>query len=94
MESISKKRRRLSLDEFDNCFGDLTTLPDFKGPKVPTNRQTTRMFLHYFKERGDKDDAAQITISKVLQQHEPNPEAKIQSWQLETKLKAQYDNLK
>ena len=82
------------MDEFDDCFGDLTALPDFKGPKVPSNRQTTRMFLHYFKERDDKDDAACITVGKVLQQHKLNPEVKMQSGQLEIKLKAVYDNLK
>ena len=93
-KSVPKKRRRLSNDDFDECFEDLSALPEFKGPKLPSRRQSLRMFLQYFQTPGDKDDAAQITVTKVLEQHASNGDVKMQCGQLVAKLKASYDDLK
>ena len=89
-----KKRRRVSNNEFDERFGDLSPLPEFKGPKVPSVRQSLGMFIHHFKSPVDKDEAVRLTIANVLKQHADNPETKLQPRYLEARLKEKYEHLK
>ena len=89
-----KKRRRITNDEFDERFGDLSPLAEFKGPKNPSLRQSVRRFIHLLESSVDKDEAARSTVADILKQHAANPEKKLQPRYLEILLKEKYDYLK
>ena len=87
------KRRRLSLDDFDAAFGDLTPIPEFKGPRVPSNRQSLRRFLYELPKSGNsKSKAAEKVITDVLDEHN-SPSHKTEK-HLQTTPIQMYDDLK
>ena len=79
--------------KFDKDLGKLSPLSEFRGPKVPSWRQTIRMFLSFFKPPVSKFDAARLTVAKVLERHAGNPTPKVQTNFLENKLKTEYDKM-
>ena len=67
---LKKRRQRMSIDSFDEALGELSPIPIFKGPRLPSNRQVLRRFLFEFKKPGtSKLTAAKTTVSEVLALH-------------------------
>ena len=63
-------KRRHRPDNFKTDFGDLTPISEFKGPKVPSNRQVVKMFLNFHQPPAvTKKKAAKTTVLIVLAQH-------------------------
>lgn len=67
---MAGKNTRPKVLEFSDDLGDLSPIPEFKGPKTPSNRQVLRLFLFYFMSLGyQKSDAAKSVVTEVLKKH-------------------------
>ena len=67
---MAGKNTRPRVLEFSGDLGDLSPIPEFKGPKTPSNRQVLRLFLFYFMSLGyQKLDAAKSVVTEVLKKH-------------------------
>ena len=90
-----RKRQRLSIDSFDAALGDLSPIPDFKGPRVASNRQAVRRFLFEFQKNGvSKASAAKTTVAAVVSQHAGFASSMKEPRHLEPKLIELYDRAK
>ena len=97
-ESSSKPapvRKRRSITDFDPEFGDLSPVPDIKGPKVALNRQALRLFLHFFGQPAEtKTSSSRAAIDIILQHHIGDNDPMKQRGKLELNIIKLYDNTK
>ena len=69
-EATPIKRTRLKYTSFSENLGDLSPLQEFRGPKVPNNRQVLRFFIFLISVGFTQRQAADEVVEKVLQKHE------------------------
>ena len=68
-DQVKKSRKQIDILDFLLEMGDLTPLQEFKGPRVPSRRQTLRHFLYFLVLGLSLIDAGNKVVENVLKKH-------------------------